>query len=186
MRSTSQWPMRSSQIIWRQLGPRLDESVIIEGDTTVEPSRARSSTRHDEHVTNVFSFRRAVVPSQVDALEVIFAFEGGDFRPCVQSDPRILFNASDQVSRHGVGQTIGSYEHVDVSCRLGEGHGSLASCVAAANDANLFTGAQLRLDERGAVVHAGAFELGNILEGKFSVFRACRDDDGSGDDFLTV
>src|SRR5438552_6642961 len=116
MRSTSQWPMRSSQIIWRQLGPRLDESVIIEGDTTVEPSGARSSTRHDEHVTNVLSlrFRVVVTLAQVHGLEVIFTFEGGDFRPCVHSDSRILFNASDQVSRHGVGQTIGSYEHVDV------------------------------------------------------------------------
>src|SRR5437667_2880960 len=151
--------MCSGQIIWRQLGSRLNESVIVEDNTTVEPSGARSSTRHDEHVTNVLSFRHAVVPSQVDALEVIFAFERGDFRPCVQSDSRILFNASDQVSRHGVGQTIGSYEHVDVSCRLGEGHGSLPSCVAAANDANLFTGAQLRLDERRAGVHAGLFEL---------------------------
>src|SRR6266550_4279964 len=105
---------------------------------------------------------------------------------CVQRDSRILFNAPDQISRHSVGQTIGSYEHVDVSRRLGEGHRSLSRRVAAANDANLFTGAQLRLDERGAVVHAGIFELRNILQRKLPVFCAGRNDDRTREDLRTV
>jgi len=46
-----------------------------------------------------------------------------------------------------------------------------------AHDANLFTGAQLRFNERGAVVHSGIFELRNVLQRELPVFRAGRDDD---------
>src|SRR6266513_3683180 len=94
----SQWPMRGGQFIRRKLGSGLDESVSVEGDTAVEPLSAGSGTRHDEHVTNVLSLRRPVVtPAQLHALEVIITIERGDFGMRVEGDPRILFDASDQV-----------------------------------------------------------------------------------------
>src|SRR6266550_9582517 len=182
MRRTSQWPVRSGQFIRGELGPRLDESMIIEGDTTIEPASARICPGHDEHMAHILSLcLRTIIAAQVHSLEVILTVERGDFGAGVHRDPRILLNASDQVSRHSLGQTIRSYEHVYVSRRLSEGHGGLASRVAAANDANLFSGAQLRLDERGAVVNPGVFELRNILQRELPIFRTGRDDDGTGE-----
>jgi hypothetical protein len=185
-------PFIQAILFWGTAPPTLGSDPTVraltyEGDAAVEPSSARVCSRHDEHVTNVLALRRVVVTSaQVYGLEMISTLESRDFGVGMQSDSWILFNAPDQVSRHGVGQAVGSYDHVDVPRRLGEEHGSLPRCIAAANDANLFAGAQLRLDESGSVVDAGTFELRDILERKLAVFRTGRDDDRTREYLRTV
>src|SRR6266478_6282210 len=102
---TSQRPVRGRQFIRRELRPRLDEDV-----------------------SKVLALRfRTVIPlSQMHGLEVIITFERGDFGARVHRNPWIFFDAPDQVSRHGLGQAIGSYEHVYMPRRLGERYGSLS------------------------------------------------------------
>ena len=60
--------------------------------------------------------------------------------------------------------------------RLREKHRRLARGIAAADDDDLLADAQLRLHRRRAVVHAGAFELREVLERRLAVLGARRDD----------
>ena len=79
---------------------------------------------------------------------------------CVlQNDRRVVFDASNQIARHAVGETTGSDEHVHAPGGLRQKHGGLAGGVSAAHHNHLFTAAQLGLDERRPVVHTRAFEL---------------------------
>ena len=63
--------------------------------------------------------------------------------------------------------------------RLREEHGGLAGGVASAHHDHLFAAAELRFDERRAVVDARAFELREVVDRQLAILGARRDDDGA-------
>ena len=69
-----------------------------------------------------------------------------------------------------------AHEHVHAPGRLREEDRRLAGRVAAADDDHLLAGAELRLHERRAVVHAGALEPRQVRQGQLPVLGARGDD----------
>lgn len=129
---------------------RLDESLLVERDTAVEPAGVRHRTRHDEHVADVLGLNapgRVVPPAH--ALDVVASLEGDDFRVRAQDDRGIVFDAANQVARHAVGQTVRPDEHLHTPRRLRKKHGGLAGRVSAAPDNHVFIGLEVSASLRG-------------------------------------
>ena len=71
-----QRPMGSHEIFRRKIGTRLDESLGIERDASLEPARIRHCAGHDEYVPEVSSLNASTgVVAPAYALEVAVAFE---------------------------------------------------------------------------------------------------------------
>src|SRR5712691_735457 len=85
------------------------------------------------------------------ALEVIGPFQADDFCAGSENDRRILFNPTNQISRHAIGQPLRSDEHVDATRTLREKYGRLTRRITSACDDDLFSTTQLRFDECRAV-----------------------------------
>ncbi len=118
-----------------------------------------------------------VLPGQ--PLEVVIPLEGDDLRARAQGDLRVVLDAPDQVARHALREALGAHEHVHALGRLREEHRRLAGRVAAPDDHQLLAGAELRLHERGAVVHAGPLEPRQARQGELPVLGARGDDHGA-------
>src|SRR5207244_8376926 len=96
----------------------------VEYDTTPKPARAGNGTGHDEDVLDVVGLDAPgfIVPP-AHALEVVTPLEGHEVRAGAQDDGRTLLDATDQISRHALGQPVRSHEHVDrKSTRLNSSH----------------------------------------------------------------
>ena len=104
------------------------------------------------------------------------AVQGDDLGTGEQADCGVVFDAANEITRHRVCQAISADQHVHVFGGLREKHCGLPCRIAAADDDDLLGETQLRFHRRRAVVHAGAFELREVLERRFSVFRAGGDD----------
>src|SRR2546425_7556426 len=60
------------------------------------------------------------------ALEVVTPLEGHEVRAGAQDDGRTLLDATDQISRHALGQPVRSHEHVHAFGGLCQKHRRLA------------------------------------------------------------
>jgi len=139
VRRASRWPTRRSQVVSRQIRPRLDESLTVEKHAPVEPARVWNRSGHDEDVANFarLGFSRPIV-APGNTFEMILALESDDFRARPQIDRRILFNALDQIPRHARGQSTGTHQHVDAFGGLREKYGRLSGRVSSAHDNHFF------------------------------------------------
>src|SRR5438128_1091981 len=71
---TTERPMRVAHILRRWLGPCLDEALVIERETAVQPRRARVCARHDKDVTDPLRLVCAgLVVAPAQTLDVIVA-----------------------------------------------------------------------------------------------------------------
>ena len=109
-------------------------------------------------------------------LEAIAAVERDQLGVRAQLNRRVVLDAANQVARHAVGQAARADEHVDPPRGLGQEHRRLSGRVASADDDHLVAAAGLRLDERRAVVDAGAFESREVLDRGAPVLHAGGDD----------
>ena len=48
-----EWPLGNRQIMLRQVWPGLDEALLVERDTAIQPTRIRFGPSHQEHVPDV-------------------------------------------------------------------------------------------------------------------------------------
>src|SRR5436190_3517520 len=174
-----QWPFRPLQVFGREIRARLHESLRIERDAPAQPLSARRSARHHENVADVTPLGRLLFLAPVNPLEVPVSLESGDLGAGVQLYPRALLDTSYQVARHRLRESSRSDQHVNFSRCLRQEYRGLTGGVPAADDHDILARAELRLDEGRAVVHAGALELGNVVERQLSVLRTSGDDDGA-------
>src|SRR5215204_1631847 len=72
---------------------------------------------------------------------------------------RSFFNSANQVSRHLVGQTSRSDEHVYPLCILSKEYGCLTGRISSTNDNHLFTFTQLRFHGSRSVINTCAFKV---------------------------
>ena len=96
-------------------------------------------------------------------LECAVAFERGQLRLRVHHDGRVVFNAANQIARHGVRQT--RHREPSMWTRRAVEARNTAACPAAlpaADNRDIRAYAQLRFGWRRAVVDAGAFEYGQV------------------------
>src|SRR6185436_7664017 len=107
-----QWPLSRAQFLLRKIGAGLDESALVQRDASVEPARARLGAGHHENVADLVCLFRATVRAPADLLEMTIALEAGDLRARSQLDLRALFDATDQIARHRVGESLGANQHV--------------------------------------------------------------------------
>ena len=96
-----------------------------------------------------------------------------------QFDVRRGLDALDQIARHAGAEPAAADHHVDLAGMAGEKHRGLPGGIAAADQHDLLVRAQPRLDRRGPVPDAAAFELREILDLGPAVARAARHHDGS-------
>ena len=113
------------------------------------------------------------------AFEMVAPFERDDFGVGSEDDGGILFDATDQIARHGLGKSLRPHEHVHAPGGLCQKHRGLAGGVSAAHHDHFFTAAQLRFHERRAVVHARALELQQVLDGRLPIRGTGCDDDSA-------
>src|SRR5204862_5786481 len=132
---------------------------------------------HHEQVTDRAILDGLAAPAPPAALEVPVAVQRFALGARVQGDVGAVLDAADQVARHRRGEAVAAHEDVDVTRGRRQEYGGLAGGVAAADDDDLVAAAHLRLDPRGGVVDAGAFEAGEVRERQLAVLHAGGDDD---------
>src|SRR5207247_10917673 len=104
MGSAGERPARG-QILRQQVLSRLDESLVVQGEATIQPAAAGDRARHREDVPDAVRFDTpGLVVTPAHALEVPIPLEAHDLRVYVAGDGRMILDAADQVARHGVGQ----------------------------------------------------------------------------------
>src|SRR5690348_428963 len=173
-------PVRVVQFLRRQIGTGLDEAFAIEHDAAAEPLCIRVGSSHDKYVSNalVLGFTGLIV-SPRDSFQVAVAFEIGNLCMCEQGDIGGLFDTTDQIFRHRFRQARASDEHVNVVCALSEKYSRLSCGISAADHDYVFATAQLCLNEGCAVIDAGAFKTGQILDRQLAVLGSRSDNERS-------
>src|SRR2546426_11544631 len=105
MGSAGERPARGGQILRQQVRSRLDESLGVEGEAAVQPARAGQRARHGEDMPNAVCLDvSALLLAPAYPLEVTVPLEAHDLRVHVADDGRMVFDATDQIARHGVDQ----------------------------------------------------------------------------------
>src|SRR5690349_3484102 len=104
----------------------------------------------------VRAFARLRVPPR-DPFQVVSSLDSDDLSPGAELDFGMVLDTVDQVARHGVAETTGPDEHVDLPSLAGQEHGRLPCRVATAHDGHLFPGAEPLLHGRGAVINPRSF-----------------------------
>jgi len=94
-----------------------------------------------------------------------------------QFDIRRGLDALDQIARHAGAKAAAADHHVHLAGVTGEKYRRLPRGVAAADQHDLLLRAQPRLDRRGPVPDAAAFEIGEVLDLGAPVARAARHHD---------
>src|SRR5260370_14064529 len=97
--------------------------------------------------------------------------------PRRESDIRTRFNAGNQVTRHGLGESRPSHQQMNLSCRSRQEHSCLPGRISASDDGDLLPAAELSLNGSGSIVDACAFELLQIWHIHFSILCAGRQND---------
>ena len=81
---------------------------------------------HDEDVPDVVGLGVAWLIAPAHAFEMMTTFEGDDFGVGSEHDGRILFDAANQIARHGLRQPARPHEHVHAFRGLRQKHRGLA------------------------------------------------------------
>ena len=152
--------------------------MFVQNDAAVQPRGIGDRARHDEDMADAVSFdhaRQLVAPA--DPFEPAAPLQADDLRPRVHFDRRIFLDASNQVTRHRPGEPWCANDHMDTPRRRCEKDRRLPRRVAAADDHDFLSDAELRLHRRGAVVDACTFERGQVVQSGLAILRAGRDDD---------
>src|SRR5262245_34989723 len=119
--------MSAGQILLREIGPCLDEALGIKRDTPVEPLCAGNGAHHEKDVSYVVGFGiPGLVVAPADLFEMMLALHSDDFAVGPQEDGGILFDAANQIARHGFRQSARSYEHMHTFAHLREENRRLA------------------------------------------------------------
>src|SRR5215510_15102365 len=93
---------------------------------------------------NVPAFDRSALScAPRDALETSVPFECHDFGVRPELDKGVVFDTSNEIPGHRVGQSVTANQHMDATAPVGQKHGRLTSGVAAADNSNLLAGAHL-------------------------------------------
>src|SRR5713101_7728166 len=131
-RRTWQWP--PAEILVIQVGPGLDEALVIERHGAFQPFRVRTRAGHREEVADWqrFGLVRPCV-ADLHALEVPISLEPHDLLERAHGDIPALLDAADEVPRHRVGKAGPAHENPNGARRGAEKHGRLASRIAAAD-----------------------------------------------------
>src|SRR6202022_4778583 len=99
-------------------------------------------------------------------------FEGDNLRTGPEVDRGVVLDPTNQISRHGFGESLRPDENMHALRGLRQEYGRLSRRVASAHDHDLLAAAQLRLDRRRAVIHPRAFETLQVLDAQFPISRA--------------
>src|SRR5947207_3169346 len=104
-RRARQWPAGGSEIVVREIGAGLDETVLVEREASIEPVGVRHGARHHEDVSDLMLLLGAglrVAPAH--RLKRAVTLERDDLRIDVERDRRRLFDPSREISRHRLGE----------------------------------------------------------------------------------
>src|SRR5258706_11364124 len=105
MRRASQRPARGIEILRREIRTTLDEATVIESEAALQPLRRRNGSRHHEQMPNGLNALHACRAIEaMHALQVIVTLDRNDLTLRSHFDRRILFDATDKVTRHAVGE----------------------------------------------------------------------------------
>src|SRR5262245_62439793 len=87
--------------------------------------------------------RPALSCAPLDALQTSVPFECHDFGVCPELDKRVVFDTSNEIPGHRVGQSVTANQNMDATAPVGQKHGRLTRGVATAANRNLFAGANM-------------------------------------------
>src|SRR6202030_1461570 len=82
--------------------------------------------------------------------------------------------------RHGCGETVAAYQHVNFGSMLGEKNRGLSRGVSSADECDLFPATHFRFQCGSPVPDAAAFELRQSCNRRTAVARAACDDNRAG------
>src|SRR5271157_6536687 len=94
-------------------------------------------------------------------------------------DHRMLRDPLDQIARHRLRKGLSANQHVNLVGSLCQEDCCLAGRIAAADDDDLITSAELRLHERSRVINSISFELLQVGDVRLIVLRSSGDDDAA-------
>jgi hypothetical protein len=136
-RSTYAGPHVRPKILSHEISPCSYKPPFIECDTTIKPVRGRYCAGHEENVSNTVRLGSALHTLPCDPLQLLIAFEGLDLSVDVKVDVRRFRNTPNEVLRHTLRQTLGTYQQMHAPTRRREKYRSLARRVAASDDNDL-------------------------------------------------
>src|SRR5262249_30438870 len=184
VRRTLEWPLRSSEIVTREVRSSFYEALSVERDVAgraAQPPRIRLCTGHQEHVPDLVTRDGSAAGAPRDRFQAPVSLERHDLRSRSDLDRRGLFDTAKEISRHALRKTVRSNEDMNAPACPCQKHRRLTSGVGTADDDRLIVVAELRvLHECRVVVDADTFEPTEILDRWFPVPGSCGNDHGAG------
>ena len=107
---------RCSGQILSQIRAGLDEVFGVHGNASAQPAGIRFRPRHQKHmpdIVRVADAGRLVSPS--DSFQMPVALDRFDFGPRPYGDLLTGFDSRNQISRHGLGKSRASNQHIHMS-----------------------------------------------------------------------
>src|SRR5678815_121139 len=99
MGCSAERPMSAGQILLREIGSCLDETLGIKRNAPMEPLCAGNGTHHEKNVSYVVGFGvPGLVAAPGDSFEMMIPFQCDDFAVGPEDDSRILFDAANQIA----------------------------------------------------------------------------------------
>ena len=97
------WPRQRPggcrQVLGSEAGTSLHESVGVESNTSVQPARVRSGSRHQENVTDAMNLGLAgLVVAPGDTLQFVVPLERHDFSVRMHDDRRVVIDPANQLT----------------------------------------------------------------------------------------
>ena len=116
-------------------------------------------------MSNVARFELpSLIVSPTDAFEALVSLEGHNFGVRTKHNGGCFLDAPDQITRHGVGQSSGTHQQMNLLGGLRQKNRGLPSRVSPADHDHFFSAAKLRFDEGGGVINAGALKARELLD----------------------
>src|SRR6476646_6783398 len=137
IRWARQRPARRVEIVRRQIATGLDEALVVERDTALEPLGVWYRTHHHEDMTDVAPAGAAIGMPPLHTTQMAIAVECDHLGAGMQLDDRVFVDAANQVFRHRVGEAVAADQQVDAARGLRQEYRSLSRGIAAANDDHL-------------------------------------------------
>ena len=155
---------------------------MVAADGVVEPLGARKRAEEQEHERE----GKALAARERDGREVpVFAVERGDLAPVSNGDA-VPLELVDQVVGHRLAEVGAAVEEGDERAATGEPDRGLAGGVAAADDRDTRTGAELGLGRPGGVEDGQSLEFGQAVDREPPVLGARREQYGARCDLPVV
>src|SRR5262245_25489219 len=115
MRRAIERPLGGREICACQIWPSPDKALRVELDTAIQPAGIRLGPGHQKNVPDIVTRHGACAVAPLHTFQMPVSLESHDLSSRSDLDRRTLFDATQQVTRHGLRKTGRSNEQMNAA-----------------------------------------------------------------------